>query len=75
VDITGQLVAELKDDFSGKLILVRATAEGDAEDENVIFGSSNGGRMADVMAKMGVKMVKVTVGGWRPSPSCQWKEC
>jgi hypothetical protein len=33
----------------------------------VVWGSSNGGRLADVMTKMGFKVVKVTEGGWRPS--------
>jgi hypothetical protein len=31
----------------GKLILVRETAKGVVEDEYVIFGSSEGGRLAD----------------------------
>ncbi len=37
------------------------------ENEYVIWGSRNGGRLANVMARMGFKVVKVTSGGWRPT--------
>jgi hypothetical protein len=55
--IVGQLVSELRSSFgvwvSGKLILDREQVEAVVENEYVIWGSSNGGRLADVMAKMG----------------------
>ncbi len=37
--------------------------------EYVVWGGSNAGRLADVMAKMGLEVVKVSRGGggWRPT--------
>jgi hypothetical protein len=69
--IVGQLVSELRSSLgvrvSGKLILDREQVEAVVENEYEIWGSINGGRLADVMAKMGFKVVKVTSGGWRPT--------
>jgi hypothetical protein len=47
--------------------LDREKVEAVVENEYVVWGSSNGGRLADVMVKMGFKVVKVTEGGWRPN--------
>jgi hypothetical protein len=69
--IVGQLVGELRSSFgvrvSQRLVLDRERVEAVVENEYVVWGSSNGGRLADVMIKMGFKVVKVTEGGWRPS--------
>jgi hypothetical protein len=69
--IVGQLVGELRSSFgvrvSQRLGLDREKVEAVVENEYVVWGSSNGGRLADVMVKMGFKVVKVTEGGWRPN--------
>jgi hypothetical protein len=69
--IVGQLVGELRSSFgvrvSQRLVLDREKVEPVVENEYVVWGSSNGGRLADVMVKMGFKVVKVTEGGWRPN--------
>ena len=69
--IVGQLVGELRSSFgvrvSQRLVLDREKVEAVVENEYVTWGSSNGGRLADVMTKMGFKVVKVTEGGWRPN--------
>jgi hypothetical protein len=69
--IVGQLVGELRSSFgvrvSQKLVLDREKVEAVVENEYVVWGSSIGGRLADVMTKMGFKVVKVTAGGWRPT--------
>jgi hypothetical protein len=69
--VVGQLIGELRSSFgvrvSEKLVLDREKVEVVVENEYVVWGSSNGGRLADVMAKMGFKVVKVTSGGWRPT--------
>jgi hypothetical protein len=69
--IVGQLVGELRSSFgvrvSQRLVLDREKVEAVVENEYVVWGSSNGGRLADVMVKMGFKVVKVTEGGWRPN--------
>ncbi len=45
---------------SQKIVLDREKVEAVVENEYVVWGSSNGGRLADVMSKMGFKVVKVT---------------
>jgi hypothetical protein len=69
--IVGQLVGELRSSFgvrvSQRLVMDRENVEAVVENEYVVWGSSNGGRLADVMVKMGFKVVKVTEGGWRPN--------
>ncbi len=69
--IISQLVRELRDNFgvrvSEKLVLDRDYEATGVENEYVVWGGSNAGRLADVMGKMGLKVVKVTQGGWRPS--------
>jgi hypothetical protein len=69
--IISQLVRDLKDNFgvrvSEKLVLDRDYEAVRVENEYVVWGGSNAGRLADVMGKMGLKVVKVTQGGWRPS--------
>jgi len=69
--IVAQLVRDLKDNFgvrvSEKLVLDREYEAARVENEYVVWGGSNAGRLADVMGKMGLKVVKVTQGGWRPS--------
>ncbi len=45
---------------SQRLVLDREKVEAVVENEYVVWGSSNGGRLADVMTKMGFKVVKVT---------------
>jgi hypothetical protein len=69
--IMAQLVKDLKDNFgvrvSEKLVLDREYEAARVENEYVVWGGSNAGRLAEVMLKMGLKVVKVTQGGWRPS--------
>jgi hypothetical protein len=51
--IVGQLVGELRSSFgvrvSQKMVLDREKVEAVVENEYVVWGSSNGGRLADVM--------------------------
>jgi hypothetical protein len=65
--IISTLVRELKDSFgvrvSEKLILDRDTEVERVENEYVVWGGSNAGRLADVMGKMGLKVVKIAQGG------------
>ena len=69
--IISTLVRDLKDSFgvrvSEKLILDRDTEVERVENEYVVWGGSNAGRLADVMGKMGLKVVKIAQGGWRPT--------
>ncbi len=65
--IISTLVRELKDNFgvrvSEKLILDRDIEVERVENEYVVWGGSNAGRLADVMSKMGLKVVKIAQGG------------
>ncbi len=56
---------------SQKLVLDREKVEVVVENEYVVWGSSNGGRLADVMTKMGFKVSRSRKEGGDP-PSSRW---